>query len=677
MIHCSKQKTNSCFTLKISLSVAFSHGAALVAAWTASLMVLCVAATSIAAAFPVSGSIVEDELSADNATDEKTQEEILRAEAKTVLKEKVEPFVRKYCTDCHNSRPEAGINLESALKDPGTTSAFLHWKKAVANVKVHDMPPEDVDKIPTDDERKEFVESIARLKYLAPRDPGPFVMRRLNRTEYGNTIQALYGVDPSIADRLPDEVEGEGFLNSISPLQSELFLELANAVVDKVVAPAGMPATEVQKRIFGKVPKEEAEYRDAARNVARRLARDAYRRPPTESELDVLISIFDLARENQQDYSASLGLMLKAVLVSPQFLFLTPTESQNTKDSIVPLDDFQLASRLSYLLWSAPPDAELAALADEGKLHETDVLSGQVERMLKDAKSRALFDGFGAHWLGLKGFNDQTFDLEVFPQMTLGLRNSMIEEARLFFQSVVDENQSVFRLVDSDYTFVDASLAQLYGIAGVEPDSGMRRVQLDDPNRGGILGMPATLATTSMPNRTSPVRRGVWVLERVLGESVPPPPPNVPELKEPEQQNMEGLTLRQRTELHQSEATCANCHKILDPLGFGLETFDAIGRWREFDDLGGKIDSAGKLATGEEFSNPAELKQLLALRQEDVARNLTERLMAYAIGRPLEGYDEVVIDQLMIKLAEDDYRMRTMIKEVVTSYLFTHRKVKE
>ncbi len=253
----------------------------------------------------------------------------------------------------------------------------------------------------------------------------------------------------------------------------------------------------------------------------------------------------------------------------------------------------------------------------------------------------------------------------------------MIEEARLFFQSVVDENQSVFRLVDSDYTFVDASLAQLYGIEGVEQDSGMRRVQLDDPNRGGILGMPATLATTSMPNRTSPVRRGVWVLERVLGESVPPPPPNVPELKEPEQQNMEGLTLRQRTELHQSEATCANCHKILDPLGFGLETFDAIGRWREFDDLGGKIDSAGKLATGEEFSNPAELKQLLALRQEDVARNLTERLMAYAIGRPLEGYDEVVIDQLMIKLAEDDYRMRTMIKEVVTSYLFTHRKVKE
>lgn len=676
MIYCSKQQTKSGFTLKMSLRFVGEHCAAFLTASTACLMVLCLSAISMAVACPVNGTTMGDGESADDATEEEIHEETLRAEAKTVLKEKVEPFVRKYCTDCHNSRPEAGINLESALKDPGTTSAFLHWKKAVANVKVNDMPPEDVDKIPSDEERQEFVESIAKLKYLAPRDPGPFVMRRLNRTEYGNTIEALYGIDPSIADRLPDEVEGEGFLNSISPLQSELFLELANAVIEKVVSPTGTPATEVQKRLFGETPKIEADYRDAARVVARRLARNAYRRPPTESELEVLIDIFDLARENQQDYPASLGLVLKAILVSPQFLFLTPVESQNTEDAIQPLDDFQLASRLSYLLWAAPPDAELAALADEGKLHETEVLGGQIERMLRDSRARALFDGFGAHWLGLKGFENQTFDLGVFPQMTSALRKSMLEEARLFFQSVVDENQSIFRLVDSDYTFLDASLAQLYGVAGVDQDSGMQRIKLNDPNRGGILGMPATLATTSMPNRTSPVRRGVWVLERVLGESVPPPPPNVPELKESEQQNMEGLTLRQRTELHQSESTCANCHKILDPLGFGLETFDAIGRWREFDDLGGKIDSAGKLATGEEFSNPAQLKQLLALRKEDVARNLTERLMAYAIGRPLEGYDEVVIDRLMMKLAEDDYRMRSMIKEVLTSYLFTHRKVK-
>jgi hypothetical protein len=188
--------------------------------------------------------------------------------------------------------------------------------------------------------------------------------------------------------------------------------------------------------------------------------------------------------------------------------------------------------------------------------------------------------------------------------------------------------------------------------------------------------MPAVLAATSFPNRTSPVRRGVWVLEQVLGERVPPPPPDVPELAEQDGKNVKGLTLRQRTELHRTESTCANCHKVLDPIGFGLENFDAAGRWRVKDDVGVAIDSAGKLPDGQGFSNPAELKGLLAKREADLARNLTERLMAYALGRQLEGYDEIVIDQLMVKIAQDEYRMRTMITEVVASYLFTHRTVK-
>ncbi|MEE3031994.1 MAG: DUF1588 domain-containing protein, partial [Planctomycetota bacterium] len=252
----------------------------------------------------------------------------------------------------------------------------------------------------------------------------------------------------------------------------------------------------------------------------------------------------------------------------------------------------------------------------------------------------------------------------------------MLDEVRLLFQSVIDENGAIFRLIDTDYTYLNGPLANLYGLEDRVQGRDMQRIQLEDRNRGGILGMPATLATTSLPNRTSPVRRGYWVLERVLGETVPPPPPNVPELKETEQKNVEGLTLRQRTELHQSQPTCANCHRLLDPIGFGLESFDAIGRWREVDDVGGKIDSAGQLSTGETFSNPAELKTILALRKEAIARNLTERFMAYAIGRPLEGYDEVVIDQLMTTLTEDGYRMRTMIREVLSSYLFTHRKIK-
>ena len=608
----------------------------------------------------------------DKGTDEAT----LRADAQKVFKEKVAPFVNKYCTRCHGSRAKAGINLQSALKNPGGESASLHWKKAVANVKVHEMPPDDASKIPTDEERRQFIEWMGNIKYLAPRDPGPFVIRRLTKTEYANTLHDLYGVDPAIADSLPEEVVGEGFLNSISPLQFELFLGIANKVIEQVVAPKDKAPTAIQKRLFGQPHTQGADLRKEARRVGRSLAREAYRRPPSDAELDVLVDVYDLARNNELNHPAALGLTLKAVLVSPQFLFITPAKKTESDEPIVLLDDHQLASRLSYLLWSAPPDAELAALADKGELHKPEVLRTQVERLLKHARSRALFDGFGAQWLRLSELGRQVFDPEVFPQMTPLLRKSMMEEARLFFESIVRENQSVVRFVDSDYTFLNEPLAKVYGLEQSVPGPKMRRVKLTNPNRGGILGMPATLATTSFPNRTSPVRRGVWVLEQILGDRIPPPPPDVTELAEQNHKEVKGLTLRQRTELHQSEATCANCHKVLDPIGFGLENFDAIGRWREKNDVGVAIDSAGKLPDGKGFTTPAELKGLLAQREADLARNLTERLMAYALGRQLEGYDDVVIDQLMVKIAADNYRVRTIITEVITSYLFTHRRIK-
>lgn len=603
-------------------------------------------------------------------------EAALRADAEKIFKEKVGPFVNQYCTRCHGSRAKAGINLQSALKNPSGESGSLHFKKAAANVKVHDMPPEDASKQPTDAERRQFVEWIGKLKYLAPRDPGPFVIRRLTKTEYANTLRDLYGVDPSVADSLPDEVVGEGFLNSISSLQSELFLGIANKVVAQVVAPAGKAPTAAQKRLFGEAPPKGADLRKAARGVARSLARDAYRRPPTDAELNVLIDVYDLARDNDLNHVAALGLMLKAVLVSPQFLFITPAGEPESKEPIVRLDDFQLASRLSFLLWSAPPDAELAALADKGELHRPEVLRAQVERLLKDARSRALFDGFGAQWLRVNALDGQVFDPKLFPQMTPALRTAMIEEARLFFASIVRENQSVVRFVDSNYTFLNEPLAKVYGLGQSVRGPKMRRVKLANPNRGGILGMPATLATTSFPNRTSPVNRGVWVLEQILGERIPPPPADIPELEEQEHKDVKGLTLRQLTERHQSEATCRNCHKILDPIGFGLENFDAIGRWRDKNNEGLPIDSAGQLPDGKKFSTPAELKRLLAQREADLARNLTERLMAYALGRQLGGYDDVVIDQIMVKIAKENYRVRAIITEVITSYLFTHRRIK-
>ena len=600
-----------------------------------------------------------------------------QTETQKLFREKVTPFIKDYCWQCHGDKKmKGGLTFAPVLKAPGVASSTKRWKQALANVGAHDMPPDEAAQ-PSDEERQMFMDWVGRIKFLSPKDPGPFVIRRLTKAEYGNTLHDLFGVDPSIAKELPDEVFGEGYLNTLSPLQSEQYLDIANQVLDRAMAAPNAPATEVQQRLFGEPPAPNADLRAAARNVALKLSRSAYRRPATEAELDVLLGVFDLARTNQLDYPASLRLMLKAILVSPQFLYITPAQTADPGQPIIPLDDFQLASRLSYLLWATTPDAELSALADAGKLHEPTVLKAQVKRLLASPRSRALFDGFGTQWLGLDDLKDKTFDTAKFPQMTPAMRTAMHDEARLFFDSIVRENRSVVSFVDSDYTFLNGTLAALYGLEKSVTGPQMRKVKLADANRGGILGMPGILATTSFPNRTSAVKRGVWVLEQVLGERVPAAPANVPPLEKQDKKAVANLTLRQRTELHRTNAVCANCHKILDPIGFGLENFDAIGRWRDQDDSGGPIDAAGELPGGKHFSTPKELKAIIAARQDDLARNLTQKLLAYALCRQLEGYDEIVVDRLMETIAKDGYRMQTLLAEIVTSYPFTNQRVRE
>ncbi len=602
----------------------------------------------------------------------------LQAQTKKVFEDRVTPFFKNYCTDCHGIyRMEGGINFAPTLAAPGASSSAKSWKQALANIKAHDMPPDDAKKQPTDEERQMFVEWMQTIKFLSPKDPGAFVIRRLTKMEYGNTLRDLFGVDPAIAAELPEEVFGEGYLNTLSPLQSEQYLSIANEVLNRVLASKEEQPTELQKQLFGDTPAPGHDLRAAAKSVASQLARSAYRRPASEAELERLLLVFDLAQANNLDYQSSLRLVLKAILVSPQFLFITPAKEPELDHAIVPLDDYQLASRLSYLLWATMPDAELFALADAGKLQEQSVLQAQVKRMLADPRSRALFDGFGAQWLGLMGLESKTFDTEMFPQMTTEMRAAMVDEARLFFDSIVRENRSVIEFVESDYTFLNGTLAALYGMENTITGPEMRKVQLEDTNRGGILSMPGILATTSFPNRTSPVKRGVWVLEQVLGEHVPPAPPNVPPLEKQDKQAVENLTLRMRTELHRTNPVCANCHKILDPIGFGLENFDAIGRWRDQDQTGGAIDAAGELPGEKRFSSPRELKAIIAERKDELARNLTRKLLAYALCRQLEGYDEIVVDQLMVTIAKDGYRMQNLISEIVTSYPFVNRRIHE
>lgn len=601
-----------------------------------------------------------------------------RASALKSFKEQVVPFINNYCTRCHGEKKKkGGVTFEYAIKTPTSPSFRPLWKQALENIKSHNMPPEEDAKQPTEQERQMIIAWVSGMKHLNVRDPGPFVIRRLSKVEYGNTLHDLFGVDPRVASELPDEVFGAGYTNTVSPLLMEQYLNVANEVLKQAFAPAGAPPTAIQQQMLG-LPPASAQYnRIAALEVARSLARKAYRRPASDAEIEVLLKVFSLATEKGKSYSEALRLMVKAVLVSPQFLFITPGSESDSTQAIVPLDDYQLASRLSYLLWASMPDAELSALADAGKLRSPEVLAAQTRRLLKDPRSRALFDGFGAQWLGLDKLAGKAFDKEKFPQMTDTLRAAMYEEARLVFESIVRENRSLVSFIDCDYSFLNESLANIYGLQQTVRGPEMRKVQLNDANRGGILTMPGVLAMSSFPNRTSPVNRGVWVLEQVLGEDVPPPPANVPALDKQDKQKVANLTLRQRTELHVANPVCANCHKILDPIGFGLENFDAIGRWREQDDTGGAIDSSGELPGKKRFSSPRELKKILAERTDDLCRNLTSRMLAYALCRQLGGYDEIIVDQLTDTIAKDGYRMETLVVSIVTSYPFTHRRVKD
>jgi hypothetical protein len=605
--------------------------------------------------------------------------EELKADAEKSVRDHIAPFVKRYCLECHsNKRPtEAGVNFSPALSNPGHPAFSQQWKKALARVKAHDMPPEDADHQPPDTARQAFIDGLARIKFLSQKDPGPFVIRRLTKTEYGNTLHDLFGVEPTIASDLPDEVSGEGYLNSLSPLQLEHYLAIADKVLDRVLPREDAPLTELQKQRFGELPASDGNARSTAEKVVSTLARKAFRRPPSDAELEVLLQVYDLGRKNNLAYLPSLRLMLKAILVSPQFLFITPGAKVETDVEMMPLDNYQLASRLSYLLWATMPDDELMALAEVGKLQEPAVLKSQALRMLDDPRSRALFDGFGAQWLGLGSIQSKDFDPARFPQMSQDMRAAMYDEGRLFFESVVRENRHIATFVAADYTFLNQRLATLYGLEKFVAGQAMRKVQLTDENRGGILAMPGILAATSFPNRTSAVKRGVWVLEQVLGDHVPSPPPDVPALDQQNQQEVGQLTLRERTELHRTNPVCANCHRTLDPIGFGLENFDAIGRWREQDDNGEAIDATGELPNGERFSSPKELKAIIAGQTDKLARNLVEKLLAYALCRKLEGYDEIVVDQLMTDIANDGYRAHTLVTAIVTSYPFTHRRIRE
>ena len=347
--------------------------------------------------------------------------------------------------------------------------------------------------------------------------------------------------------------------------------------------------------------------------------------------------LFRHADARGDGFEDAVRLALKAALVSPNFLYLVERDRSDA-DGPYRVSDHELACRLSYFLWSSMPDAELSDLADAGRLHEPEVLEGQVRRMLADPKSRALAEDFAGQWLRVGNLAELAEpDKRLFPEFTPELRDAMAEEAVAFFHAIFREDRPVLDLLDSDYTFLNERLAKHYGIDGVTGPE-FRRVALKDRNRGGVLGMAAVLTLTSYPRRTSPVLRGKWVLEELLGTPPPPPPPMVKALPADDRVR-DGMTFRQRLEQHRKDANCASCHARLDPLGFGLENFDVLGRWR--DEIKGEpVDASGELTTGEKFAGPAALKTILVeSKRELFVRNLVERMLSYALRRGVEYYD--------------------------------------
>ncbi len=423
-----------------------------------------------------------------------------------------------------------------------------------------------------------------------------------------------------------------------------------------------------------------SEERRCADTILAALARRAYRRPVGESDIAALRRFYD---EGHADggFEAGIELALRRLLVSPEFLFRTeadPTDIQ--PDTNYPISDLELASRLSFFVWSSIPDDELLDLAVAGTLRDPDVLEQQVRRMLSDPRASAIVDNFVGQWLLLRNVAALRPDPYKDPDFDEGLRRSLRRETELFFENVIREDRSVVELLTADYTFLNERLAEHYDIPFVKGDH-FRRVALPAGSaRGGLLGQGSILSVTSEPNRTSPVLRGKWVLENILGVSPPPPPPDVPELEEPEHVAT-AVTMRDRMELHRANPACASCHRMMDPLGLALENFDQAGRWRDveesFDSRSASfaaIDAVGELPDGTVFDGARELKHVLAGRSDRFVATMTEKMLTYALGRGLEFYDMPAVRAVTRGAADERYRFSSLVLGVVKSAPFQTRR---
>ncbi len=606
-----------------------------------------------------------------------------KAEVGSSLDQAVLPVLERSCFECHDDEMKKGdVSLERLRQtgDLGRHDIKL-WAKVREQLKAGTMPPKKKDPLP-DPDKQAVLQWIGQneeaILAMEPSDPGPARARRLSREEYSNTLRDLLGIFSRPGEKFPaDGSGGEGFTNNadtltFSPLLIEKYLSAADEAIEETWNNAPL-----KQKLLLPVTSDKLPAAEGALLALKPFLKRAYRRQPTQQDLDALIAVFNGALQRGADWDGGMRVMFKAALVSPKFLFIDDykpgaTEADAASNKPRQLEPYLLASRLSYFLWSSMPDDTLLMLAGDNMLQNDYVLEQQVKRMLANDKAKAFIKNFTGQWFRFEElFNSVDPDRRKFPEFNDSLRQHMYDEVFQFCNNIFRQNGSVLDLLDSDYSYLNEPLAKLYGVPNVQGGD-LREVKFADKKRGGLTGMAAILATTSYPQRTSPVLRGKWILEQVLGTPAPPPPPNVGQLPE-DDRTLKSETLRQRLEAHRNKPACAGCHARLDPPGFALENFDPIGKWRDAEN-GKPLDTTGEMTGGRKFNTPQEFRERLMEDKDLFLRVVSTRLLGYALGRGVEIEDQPTVLRLEEVLRKNGYKSEALIVAVVKSYPFRWRR---
>ncbi len=610
----------------------------------------------------------------------------------------VRPLFMKHCYPCHNGEDKkAGIDFDNYFFISSIVRNGELFQKVVQHVGDRTMPPEmrpllkqnEIDTITY------YINSYLQAA-LAEKDPGLIPPRRLSNQEYKYVIKDLLNLEVNVDSIFPsDPSGGAGFDNHaavlyMSPLLIDRYFETADGLLETLYLD-----TEAWRNL---VPEYKGSIWSSLRIIWYRLffkkdvslerpirlasealipfATLAYRRiiaPEEKSRLQQFFKETYIQSADKEDrFDASIKQTMKLIFMSHNFLYRM--ENDPEIEGPYEISNFELASRLSFFLWSSMPDKHLLNVAYKENLHDSLVLKREVLRMLKSPKSRRLGQQFAIQWLELKKLEDPAFqvDLKIFPEYTPTLSALMLNEVELFFNYVILESNNLLDLIDSKYTFLNEELAKHYGISNIE-GSAMRKVEFTSDERGGILGMAGVLTATSLPTRTSPVLRGKWVLEQILGTPPSPPPADVPDLEVSQDSTKPQETLRVVLERHRADPSCNSCHQAMDPIGLGLENFDAIGRWRN--GYGEEmIDPSGIMESGEVFEGPADLRKILLGKKELFAKNFSKKMLSFALGRSLQFKDTPTIRHLQESLLETDFNSEQFILEITNCYPFRYKK---